>query len=1283
MIPDVKTAVWPGWETVDMLGQGSFGAVYEIRRDVFGDVEKAALKVISIPQSKSELDEMYGEGYDEDSIRKNMEEQLKNIVSEYSLMRKLNGCANVVHCDDVRYEKKADGLGWNIYIKMELLHPLMQSLPQQVTEETVVRIGKEMCNALIHCGYHGIIHRDIKPQNMFLTADGSCKLGDFGIAKTIEKTTGGTKIGTFKYMAPEVYNNKPYGAASDIYSLGLVLYWLLNERRMPFVPLPPAPVKAGMDGDAANRRLMGDPIPEPKNGSVALKQIVLKACAYDPKDRFHSAAEMLNALENMKKEPLVVPVRKPVAPVQQKDSDETLRVRQTVVPLKQSPLNLKPEPINHPVLKNIPPPPPEPVKSRSGTVWILLLSILIVAAVIGGIMVLISLAKNTPKQNKMPEPSADSSLENVDNSDQVKIGDIITFGSYEQDNDLSNGKENIEWVVLDVQDGKALILSKYGLTFKPYHTSETAITWEECSLRGWLNNEFVNDAFTENDRMAISYTSVPAGYNPDFPSNPGPTTQDHVFLLSAVEVQGYANVWGMSCQVTEYAKNDELAHWGSDDYSSVFYESYRWWLRTPGSDQGNALTVLYNGDIIYREISEYGADGESVTNNCAVRPALWLDLEKTDCDALYKDAPEVVSTAEGIAIGSYVTFGSYEQDNNLSNGKEKISWKVLEIQDGKALLLSEYGLDFMPYNTELQDVTWETSTLRKWLNNDFITAAFTEDEKKYIPIVTVEAENNPYYDTEPGADTQDQVFLLGVNDVMKHFAINNDNTCFATEYAKSKGEYEYATASTNVSSVYYGKCHWWLRTPGDDQLRAVSIFFDGDFVANADMKGAGSAVHNKYVVRPALWIDLDAIKSNVLVCKTSDTENVPKKVEPGSYISFGQFEQDNREDNGKEDIEWLVLDVQDDKALVISRYALDTMPYYSGYGNVTWETSEVREWLNDEFLKVAFAEKDRESICMTIVPPGNNPEYNTDPGNATQDKLFLLSFDEVNKYLTEETKRTCRATEYAARITGGLEDRLWWLRTPGGTQGKVMTACSDGLDSMGTDAPHKYSVIRPAMWVALNSNLRVINKLEESQYALSSDTKVGDTIQFGTYEQDGANETNAEPISWQVLDIQDGKALVISKYALNSKRFNDSNRDTYWELCALREWLNNEFINDAFSPHEQEKILTTQVTADENPDYTINLGNTTNDKIFLLSIAEAEKYFPFNDLSGGSCTPTQIAIDNYAVVGDLGKCSWWLRTSGSHQDLCAYVNENGYVNSSGDMVVCTGYGIRPAMWISL
>lgn len=242
---------------------------------------------------------MRADGYDDESITSTFRSHLKSIVGEYSTMQKMNGSSNIVNCDDVHYESHADGFGWDVYIKMELLTPLVDSLPKSISEETVVKVGTDICAALELCQRHGVIHRDIKPQNIFISPHGDYKLGDFGIAKTVEKTMGGTITGTYKYMAPEVYNNQPYGAAADQYSLGMVLYWMLNERRVPFVPLGPA--VAGAEDAAKNRRFSGESIPAPKNGSEELKQIVLKACAFDPKDRFASAAEMLQALRDLGK----------------------------------------------------------------------------------------------------------------------------------------------------------------------------------------------------------------------------------------------------------------------------------------------------------------------------------------------------------------------------------------------------------------------------------------------------------------------------------------------------------------------------------------------------------------------------------------------------------------------------------------------------------------------------------------------------------------------------------------------------------------------------------------------------------------------------------------------------------------------------------------------------------------------------------------------------------------------------------------------------------------------
>ncbi len=297
MTDDMKHVTWPGWETVGILGRGSFGAVYEIRREVFKDTERAALKVISIPQNSSDIDDMYSDGYDEESISCAFQSHLESIVAEYSLARKMNGSAHIVNCDDIRYVQHPDGIGWDVFIKMELLTPLSKAFTGSLpAEELVIKAARDICSALVLCKKHNIIHRDIKPQNIFLSDNGDFKLGDFGIAKTVEKTMGGTKIGTYKYMSPEVYHNKPYGSAADVYSLGLVLYWMLNERRMPFMPLPPQTLRIDDEENSKNRRLEGEQIPPPAHGSRRLQEIVLKACAYDPRDRYVCASAMLEDL---------------------------------------------------------------------------------------------------------------------------------------------------------------------------------------------------------------------------------------------------------------------------------------------------------------------------------------------------------------------------------------------------------------------------------------------------------------------------------------------------------------------------------------------------------------------------------------------------------------------------------------------------------------------------------------------------------------------------------------------------------------------------------------------------------------------------------------------------------------------------------------------------------------------------------------------------------------------------------------------------------------------------
>ncbi len=293
---------WPEWEVVKIIGRGSYGTVYEIQRDILGDVEKAALKIIRIPRNSGDIEELRSEGYDDVSITSRFQSYLNEIVGEYKVMSRMKGHRNIVLCDDVRFVQHDDGIGWDISIKMELLTPILklqQLQPEHLNESEVIRLGIDICRALEECKREHIIHRDIKPQNIFISKNGDYKLGDFGIAKAVEKTTGGTKIGTYKYMAPEVYNNQPYGASADLYSLGMVLYWFLNNRRVPFLPLPPATPSAADEEAARERRYSGEEIQFPAHGSAELKRIILKACAFSPSQRYSTPLQMRQDLEKL------------------------------------------------------------------------------------------------------------------------------------------------------------------------------------------------------------------------------------------------------------------------------------------------------------------------------------------------------------------------------------------------------------------------------------------------------------------------------------------------------------------------------------------------------------------------------------------------------------------------------------------------------------------------------------------------------------------------------------------------------------------------------------------------------------------------------------------------------------------------------------------------------------------------------------------------------------------------------------------------------------------------
>ena len=316
--------VWPGWEVVRKLGEGSFGGVYEIQRTLpDGQVEKGALKKLTLPRNADEIEELRSGQYDEASITAHFSNQLKNLVGEYGMMKKLSGCPNIVHSLDLSYIQHDDGIGWDLYIRMELLTPLKKVLSPEYLEKTVLELGTSLCNALIACEKEHIIHRDIKPENILVSDAGVYKLGDFGVAKVAVENGTGTITGTTGYMAPEIAKHEAYGPTVDIYSLGMVLYWMMNERTLPFLPLPPQIPSPKQRQDATNCRFRGEALPEPKNGSEELKRVILKACAFNPEDRYQTAGEMMEALENCGEEKTVY--ERPKKPIQAESPAEQPR----------------------------------------------------------------------------------------------------------------------------------------------------------------------------------------------------------------------------------------------------------------------------------------------------------------------------------------------------------------------------------------------------------------------------------------------------------------------------------------------------------------------------------------------------------------------------------------------------------------------------------------------------------------------------------------------------------------------------------------------------------------------------------------------------------------------------------------------------------------------------------------------------------------------------------------------------------------------------------------------
>ena len=295
--------LWGQWEIDSLIGKGSYGEVYKVFRNVEGQRIESAAKFISIPKDDEERETLYltGEATDKKTFKSICDSRAQAFFNEIVLMTKLKECENIVGYEAHSMQEKNDEIGWDIIIKMELLSPLDKYLRyNSFTLRDVICVGIDICNAIEFCHKNNVIHRDIKLSNIFLDNDGNYKLGDFGVSRmTGGKTTQGTVAGTEEYMAPEMLKFENYNKSVDVYSLGIVLYRLLNKLRNPFLPSEGVIDSALSEQAFKNRMNSKLSFPDPKYGNDELIRIILKACAYNPQDRYISAAEMAEDLRRV------------------------------------------------------------------------------------------------------------------------------------------------------------------------------------------------------------------------------------------------------------------------------------------------------------------------------------------------------------------------------------------------------------------------------------------------------------------------------------------------------------------------------------------------------------------------------------------------------------------------------------------------------------------------------------------------------------------------------------------------------------------------------------------------------------------------------------------------------------------------------------------------------------------------------------------------------------------------------------------------------------------------
>ena len=607
---------------------------------------------------------------------------------------------------------------------------------------------------------------------------------------------------------------------------------------------------------------------------------------------------------------------------------------------------------------------------------------------------------------------------------------------------------------------------------------------------------------------------------------------------------------------------------------------------------------------------------------------------------------------DGTVTWDKVTFGSYPQDATFE--KEPIKWRILQVnEDGTdAFLMADKGLDCKPYNDQHKDVSWETCSLRKWLNdieneNSFINKAFTDDEQKIIKDTAVINNDNPEYNIMGGNDTTDKVYLLSMDeasDVTYGFdsAFNissGTREAKATDYAKLNGGYR----SNETGQI--GNCYWWLRSPGSRSDNAVYVVKDCWGESN------GGFVNETFqVVRPVLHINLNSVfvSDAGKVCSDGSIVNVTdvgytddgyinpvitKDNSTWDCVYFGSYEQTAT--FVKKPIEWRVLSVNGDDALVLADKALDCKPFNETLIDVTWETSTIRSWLNnttnrDSFINNAFSSDEQKIIKEITNVNRDNRGDNYEGCIDTKDKVFLLSvdectnsmygFDETFEWGSEVKNREASPTDYS--LVNGVhsysssEGTYWWLRSPGfdSKAASYISCAGEGGDNLSVNV--SFDAVRPALHVSLN------DKYIKKSGTISSESNITD--------ESIENQQKANEVINSISEIENVTKDSKAKIEVARKAYEALTDNNKLRIFNYNDLLSAEKELKAIEKGNKEENKDNKNTTNGNKNNDTNNQNKqeSEEKIEVPSdnkVADNNKVIASNDKSIDNATTFNIA----------------------------------------------------------